>query len=182
VKRRGNARGAKEPYRLHAGARRKVIRLSENSTTEESAALPSTPMPEWLRRKKKVLPEKVAILRHKLYQKAKQEPTFRFYALYDRIYRKDVLLAASEEVVVNGGAPGPDGVTIDQIVDSEGGLERLVDELHEELKARTYAPGAVRRVYIPKPDGKQRPLGIPMPYAYCFSFLRVWECFCRLEP
>jgi len=123
--------------------------------------MPTEATPDWIRRKKKVLPEKVAILRHKLYQKAKQEPKFRFYALYDRIFRKDVLLAACGEVVANGGAPGPDGVTIDQIVGSEGGLERLVDQLHEELKTRTYKPGAVRRVYIPKANGKQRPLGIP---------------------
>jgi len=139
---------------------RREIRLSKRSTTEEPTT-PTEPMPPWVRRKKKVLPEKVAILRHKLYQKAKQEPKFRFYALYDRIFRKDVLLAASGEVVANGGAPGPDGVTIDQIVGSEGGLERLVEQLHEELKARVYKPGAVRRVYIPKPNGKQRPLGIP---------------------
>lgn len=160
--RRGGVTPAEQrgPTGLHAGARGKVNRLSKRSTTEEPT-MSTEPMPEWVRRKKKVLPEKVAILRHKLYQKAKQEPKFRFYALYDRVFRKDVLLAAGGEVVANGGAPGPDGVTIDQIVHSEGGLERLVDQLHEELKARTFKPGAVRRVYIPKANGKQRPLGIP---------------------
>lgn len=137
-----------------------MIRLSKRSATEEPTTS-SEPVPEWIRRKKKVLPEKVATLRHRLYQKAKHEPKFRFYVLYDRIFREDVLLAACEEVIANGGAAGPDGVTIDQIVHSEGGPQRLVKELHEELKARTYKPGAVRRVYIPKADGRLRPLGIP---------------------
>lgn len=134
--------------------------MSKGSTTEDPAT-PPDPMPEWIRRKKRVLPDNVATLRYKLYQKAKQEPKFRFYALYDRIFRKDVLLAACREVIANGGAPGPDGITIDQIVNSEGSSERLVEQLHEELKARRYKPGTVRRVYIPKPGGKRRPLGIP---------------------
>jgi RNA-directed DNA polymerase len=100
-------------------------------------------------------------LRRKLYQKAKREPRFRFYALYDRIYRKDVLEAGWEQVRRNGGAAGVDGVTIDQVVSSEGGAEQLVNELHEELRGKTYRPKAVRRTYIPKPDGRERPLGIP---------------------
>ena len=123
--------------------------------------LPLELTPDWLRRKRRVLPEKLSSLRQKLYQKAKQEPRFRFYALYDRIYRKDVLWAAWEQVRANKGASGPDGVTIDQIVNSEGGPGRFVDELHEALRTKTYKPGAVRRVFIPKPDGRQRPLGIP---------------------
>lgn len=134
--------------------------MSKRSTTEE-ATTSTDPAPAWIGRKKKVLPEKVATLRHKLYQKAKHEPKFRFYALYDRIFREDVLQAACGEVFANGGAPGPDGVTIDQIVHTEGGPELLVKQLHEELKARTYKPGASRRVYIPKANGKTRPLGIP---------------------
>jgi RNA-directed DNA polymerase len=106
-------------------------------------------------------PEKLSRLRLKLYQKAKREPRFRFYALYDRIYRKDVLAIAFELVRRNNGAAGIDGVAIAQIVDSEGGPQRLVEELHEELRAKSYRPQGVRRVYIPKPDGRERPLGIP---------------------
>ncbi len=90
-----------------------------------------------------------------------QEPDFRFYALYDRVYCKDVLWAAWEQVRANGGAGGPDGVTIDQIVALEDGPGRLVEGLHEALRSRTYRPGAICRVWIPKPDGRQRPLGIP---------------------
>lgn len=116
-------------------------------------------VPRWVVRGS--LPEKVSRLRRSLYLKAKQEPEFRFYVLYDRIYRKDVLQTALAQVCANDGAPGPDGITIDQIVSSEDGSARLVDELHEELRGKTYRPGPVRRVYIPKPDGRERPLGIP---------------------
>jgi len=134
--------------------------LARRRNTEQ-LELPLELTPNWLRRRRRVLPEKLASLRRKLFQKAKQEPRYRFYTLYDRVYRKDVLWAAWEQVRANKGAPGPDGVTIDQIVNSEGGPERFVDELHETLCAKLYKPGAVRRVYIPKPDGRQRPLGIP---------------------
>jgi RNA-directed DNA polymerase len=105
-------------------------------------------------------PASVQKLQTALHDKAKEAPNFRFYALYDKVYRKDVLTFAYECCKANGGAAGVDGQTFEDI--DAYGVERWLDELTQELKSRTYQPLPVRRVYIPKPDGKkQRPLGVP---------------------
>jgi len=104
-------------------------------------------------------PESVQKLQTALHDKAKEALNFRFYALYDKVYRKDVLVFAYERCKANGGAAGVDNQTFEDI--EAYGEERWLDELAQELKKRAYQPLPVRRVYIPKPDGKQRPLGIP---------------------
>jgi len=104
-------------------------------------------------------PESVQKLQTALHDKAKKSPDFRFYALYDKVYRKDVLTFAYECCKANGGAAGVDDQTFEDIEAYD--VERWLDERMQELKSRTYRPLPVRRVYIPKPGGKQRPLGIP---------------------
>jgi RNA-directed DNA polymerase len=103
-------------------------------------------------------PPKVGRLQDALHSKAKDAPNYRFYALYDKLYRRDVLAFAYARCRVNDGAPGVDGQTFADI--EAYGLERWLDELAEALRKQTYQPQPVRRVVIPKPDGKQRPLGI----------------------
>jgi RNA-directed DNA polymerase len=104
-------------------------------------------------------PIAIRTLQRKLYRKAKVEPTYRFYLLYDKIYREDILQHAYVLARANAGAPGIDGMTFAQIEAS--GLEKWLAGLREELVSKTYRPDPVRRVSIPKPDGGERPLGIP---------------------
>jgi RNA-directed DNA polymerase len=105
-------------------------------------------------------PVSVQKLQKALHAKAKEAPGFRFYALFDKVYREDVLAFAYRCCRANGGAAGVDGQTFGNI--EAYGLERWLGELAQELKSRTYRPLPVRRVYIPKPDGRQqRPLGVP---------------------
>src|SRR5215813_2243122 len=103
-------------------------------------------------------PESVQKLQTALHAKAKEMPSYRFYALYDKLFREDVLNHAWRLAKANGGAAGVDGQTFRDI--EEYGVERWLGELAEDLRKKTYRPQPVRRVYIPKPDGRKRPLGI----------------------
>jgi RNA-directed DNA polymerase len=104
--------------------------------------------------------ERVRDFQRKLYRKAKQEPDFRFYVLYDKIGHIHFLREAYRRVKMSRGAPGIDGITFEQI--EEEGLEKFLLSLQEELKNKTYRPQPVKRVYIPKANGGTRPLGIPV--------------------
>jgi len=96
-------------------------------------------------------PERIQELQRKLYLKAKQEPTYRFYALYDKVYRWDILVHAYLLAKSNGGAAGVDRMAFEDI--ESYGERRFLEELRQELQERRYRPEPVLRVMIPKPDG-----------------------------
>jgi hypothetical protein len=136
--------------------------LDTRPTTEDSGQPPrkdKPPIPSEARSGVE-LPPKVSELRWKLGRKAEQETKFRFYTLYDRIIRDDVLLTAWWLVLAHDGAPGIDGMTCQDIIDGPGAAVFL-EGLREGLRTGRYRPQPVKRVSIPKPDGRLRPLGIP---------------------
>lgn len=106
-------------------------------------------------------PAKVRKLQIALYRKAKADPKWRFWSLYGEICRRDMLEHALRLVACNGGAPGVDGQSIDSILATSETQQRWLDTLQQEMQTKTYRPSPVRRVYIPKSNGGQRPLGIP---------------------
>ena len=105
-------------------------------------------------------PDAIRTLQRKLYTKAKQDPAYRFYALYDKVWRADILMFAYRLVRANKGSPGVDGTNFEDI-EQKTGIDTFLSELAQDLKNKTYHPSPVRRVMIPKADGSMRPLGIP---------------------
>jgi len=106
-------------------------------------------------------PEKIRELQRKLYLKAKREPGYRFYLLHDKVSRRDILRHAWRLVKSNGGGPGIDGITLAAVEETEGGVEAYLDEIARGLRENAYRAQPVKRTFIPKPGGGERPLGIP---------------------
>ncbi len=106
-------------------------------------------------------PQKLRKLQRALYRKAKAEPGYRFWSLYSELTRLDLLEYALQLVERNGGSPGIDGQTIQSITAKPENRQQWLEQLQREVQTKTYRPSPVRRVYIPKPNGGQRPLGIP---------------------
>jgi len=106
-------------------------------------------------------PDKIRDLQRKLYQKAKREPDFRFYLLYDKLYRHDILQHAMKLVKTKKGSPGIDGISFEVIEKMEGGVEKYLEKIAVELKEKLYRPSPVKRIYIPKRSGGKRALSIP---------------------
>ena len=104
-------------------------------------------------------PDKVRKLQRTLHAKAKESSDYRFYALYDKVYREDILHYAYRCCKANGGVAGVDGETFEDI--ESYGRDRWLGELSEAVRSKSYRAAPIRRVYIPKGDGRQRPLGIP---------------------
>ena len=118
--------------------------------------------------------ERVRDLQRKLYRKAKEEESYRFYVLYDKASVPYVLREAYRRVKANRGAPGVDGVTF-KALEAEGEAE-FIEAIRKKLVEKSYRPSPVKRVMIPKPNGKMRPLGIPTVIPYCTSYSSLSEC------
>ena len=128
-----------------------------------------------------ITPDKVRELQIVLYRKAKAQPKYRFWSLYGELLRQDVLNAALEVQIRNGGAPGVDGERVESIKATPEKRQQWLERLHEELRTKRYRPSAVRRVMIPKSSGGERPLGIPtvkdrvVQAAVCMLLMPIWE-------
>ena len=131
--------------------------MNEGSNQQKVEA---QPMPSAKKRKDMSSAERVQLYQRKLYQKAKQEKSFRFYVLYDKVFLDYILKESWQRVREKDGSPGVDGITIKMIEGGEG-VDKFLKTLQEELRTQTYQPCAVKRVWIPKAKGQKRPLGIP---------------------